>query len=224
MKTNGAVPKLLSAISFTLILLLASPILAQDWFRYIPKKERGDVIKKSLRVSGMGALMSTSSMAVVYWVTDPVARVMVSEMIDRERLTVDEAESRYKTLRPEGSYYFMLQIRNLGGGTFKEALTGPSRRASKVLDPLAKGESFLQRADNRNAFSKAEIADQQFDFIWRSGQFDNSYGLVFPRSTREGAPIVRALADKIEIQFTMTDKKVVFEYKVKDLVTSLADL
>lgn len=94
--------------------LLCAAASAQDWSRYVPKKQRSVIIKRSVKGTGMGLAM-TGQGAIAYWVTDQLARAMVSEAIDRERLSNEEAEAKYKQLRPEGRYSFGIDVRRIGG-------------------------------------------------------------------------------------------------------------
>ena len=203
-----------------IILLITATAQAQQWSKYIPEKQRKDIFKKSSRATGAGAVFS-GQIGAATWLTDSMARALVSDSIDRERLTPEEAEDRYLKLRPENSYTFLITGLRL-------AMSPRGTSARTLNDPLVAAETFLQRGDDRGKFSKAEVADHQFDVnmggFLRGSSIDNTYRVVFPKTDRSGSPLVRDLADKIEIQFNLSGKKIVFEYKLKELVTRLEDL
>jgi hypothetical protein len=201
-----------------LLVIFSLPAHAQQWDKYTPKNKRKDVFKKTARGTGMGAAM-TGQAGAAYWITEDLARVLVSETIDKERLTNEEAEARYKILRPLDSYCFMVLA-------IRVALIGA--RASELDNPIAKNEIFLQREDNKNKFSKGSIVEHNFDMSFggliKPANLQNSYIVQFPRKDRTGEPLVKSLSDKIEIQFTMSGKKVILDYNLKDTVTRLEDL
>jgi hypothetical protein len=213
MKTRA----LITIIAF---MSLAVAAQAQEWSRYIPKNQRKDIFKKVVKAGGLGLAM-THQYVGVFWVTESFARVIISEAIDRERLTNEEAEARYKQLRPEGGFCFLIEARRTRESPF-------GTKASSLGDPLATKELFLQRADDRKKFSKGEVSDHKFDIelggIVRLPALESSYVIIFPRSDRAGEPLVKDMTDKMEIQFTLAGKKVVLDYKVKDFVTRLEEL
>jgi hypothetical protein len=204
-----------------ILLTVTASVQAQEWSRYVPEKQRKEIFKKSIKSTGVGLAM-TGQAAGVIWVTEPMARVLVSQAIDRERLTNEEAEARFRQLRPEDSYLFLINALRVG----VSPLGGLA--ASNLGNPLSANETFLQRGDDRKKFSRAEIADHQFDIhlggLVRGPDLQSAYVVVFPRKDRSGEQIVRDLVDKIEIQFTLSGKKVVLDYKIKELVTNLESL
>ena len=201
-----------------LLLLLTVPGFSQQWSKYVPKKERKDILKRSMRGTGLGAIMAGHSTG-AFWVTEPMARAAVSDLIDRERLTAEAADKKYAELRPENVYCFLINTARL------PMLGGPVR-ASTLPDPLHRKEVFLQRAENRELFSKGNVSDHEFDIFLggSSSSLLSTYVLILPKTDRDGQPIVRALTDKIELQFTLSNKKIILEFKLKDLVSSLNDL
>lgn len=201
-----------------LIILLASFAQAQEWRGYVPQKQRKDIFKKCAKTGGTGLALSGQAVIAI-WVTEPMARVLVSEAIDKERLTDDAAELKYKSLRPENAYCFLITAYRFGIGA--ALIQGKS-----VENPLAGNETFLQRADDRKVFSRAVIDDHQFDvnlggFI-QPGNIQSTYRVLFTKSA--DVPIVREMKDKIEIQFSLSGKKVVLDYKIKEMVKDLGEL
>src|SRR5262245_52909474 len=81
---------------------------AQDRNRYISEKGRKNTIKKAGRGTGLAFLMGVQAGADVFWITDQVALALVSQMIDKERLTNEEADERYRMLRDESRYSFLI--------------------------------------------------------------------------------------------------------------------
>ena len=213
----------ISLFSIVLILLCSGfeqTFGAQKWDKYIPEKQRKDTFKKCFKATGMGAAM-TGQIGITMWVTESMARVLVSQSIDKERLTNEEAEAKYNQLRNKSGYTFLIDARRVATSPF-------GTRASSLNNPLAPNETFLQRKENKERFAKGEVGDHQFEInlggLFRGGSLQSTYVVVFPSSDRSGEPIITSLADKIEIQFTLAGKKIVLEYKIKDLVTRLEDL
>lgn len=123
------------------------------------------------------------------------------------------------------SYCFLINILNAASSPLFGRRGSPGPRPGTVDDPLHHKEVFLQRAENREQFSKSSVSDHQFDFYLNIGMgIETAYLVVLPKTDRAGEPIVRSLADKIELQFTLSGKKVILEYKIKDLVKSLEEL
>jgi hypothetical protein len=207
--------KYTKAISCLIILLATTATaFAQQWSRYIPEKQRNDIYKKSAKVTGMGAALS-HRMGIAIWVTEPVARAIVSEAVDRERLTPEEAEAKYRLLRPDDTYTFLIDARGF--------ITTPFG-AYKTDAPVRASEAFLQRADDRNSFSKGEVKQSDIAIHIRGIENESLYIVRYPKLNRSNEPLVKGGQDKMEIQFSLAGKKVVFTYKIKDLVERLEDL
>ncbi|MGA9768744.1 MAG: hypothetical protein WBV94_06880 [Blastocatellia bacterium] len=212
--------KVKAILSLIAIFIACVPIKAQEWGKYVPEKQRKDIFKKSLRSSGVGAAMGSGHLMLGVWLTDPMARVIISNSIDRERLTNEEAEKRFQSLRVENEYTFLVATQFLS----VSSPFGSRRSAKEVADPLFTNELFLQRSDDRKNFSKGQVKDRTFDIELYGFKADTMYIVSFPKSNRSSESIIRDISDKIELQFTMNNKKVVFEYKLKDFVTRLEDL
>ena len=201
------------------ILTIVARAQEKQWDKYIPEKQRRGLIKKSSRGSGMGALMAGQN-ALATWITEPIARVYVSEKIDKERISNDEAQKFYQSLRSQNYYIFAIL-------TFSGSPGLVSARASTIGDPLARNEIFLQRKDNNKIFSKGEAPAHDSDFIiggYLSGSSQSTYIVLFPKTTREGGSLVQDLNEKIEIQFRLAQKKVVLEFKLKDFTSQIDEL
>lgn len=198
-----------------ILFFLSTSAQAQEWSRYVPEKQRKDISKKATKLT-----TSVSRTALVIWVTEPVARVIVSNVIDRERIDNQEAEKLYQSFRSESHYTFMLATLsppNLPGST----------RASNAGDPIIRREIFLQRSENNKVFTKGEAPTHNFDFATHGyiGGFQQAQDIVvFPKTTRENQPLIQSLDDKIEIQLNLAGKKVILEYKLKELISRLEDL
>jgi hypothetical protein len=192
---------------------------AQQWDKYIPEKQRKGAMRRAIKFPGVGASLGSGTISYTIWITEEVARSVVSRMIDRERITPEEAEERYKAMRLEGMHVFGIATKSVGSPS-----PIGSRRASKIVDPLTASELFIQCNDDRKVFSKGTIADLGFDIELGMGSVENVYVVSFPRMTREGHLVVKDLSDKIEIQYSLGTKKVILDYKIKDIVTRLEDL
>jgi hypothetical protein len=209
-------------LTLVIIISLLSTVSAQEnqWDKYIPEKQRKDIMKKVNKATGVGAALSGQN-AIVLWVTEPVSRVFTSATIDKKRISNKEADELYQSFRSESFYTFVIVTIIMPVGAFG------SRRASSIGNPLAKDEIFLQQKENNKIFSKGEAPAHDFDFIIGgslSGVEQSQYIVLFPKNNREGKPIINTLNDTIEIQFNLAGKKVVLEYKLKDVTTNLEDL
>ena len=195
--------------------------LAQQWDKYVPKNKRKEAVKDCAKATGMGMVFSGQA-ALTLWISEPAARVLVSQAIDKERITNQEADEKYLELRPQGVYLFLLDARRITSPAFGRT------SAKSLADPLARKELFLQRAGDTKHFSKGEVRDHDFDVnlggLLGGGDLASTYYITFPKRTRDEQPLITSLSDKIEIQFVISGKKVVLEYKVKDVVTRLEDL
>lgn len=198
--------------------LNGSAALAQQWDKYIPGQQRKDVFKKHVRLASAG----TGYASVAIWITDAEARGMVSEAIDNERLTNEEAEIKYYQLRREHSCSFLIYA------YATTATLPPLASAGSVSNPIAPNESFLQREEDKTKFSKGELSDHQFDILL-SGQMlpdilKSSYVVNFSRNDRKGNALIQSLSDNMRLQLKVAGKTVILEYKIKGLVTRLEDL
>jgi hypothetical protein len=202
--------------SITVICFLASVLNAQQWTDYLKDKNKREYLKHSMRIAGTGSVLATNTGSHVLWVTDTIARALVASKIERERISEDEAQAFFKTLRPDGRYTFIIFTRHTGIG-------GSS--ASVAVDPLTATELFLQRADDRNVFSKGEISGRDFDVdLSLFGGAKNIYAITFSKLDRNGQPVIKGMDDKIEIQYSLGSKRVVLDYKVKTIAGSLDEL
>lgn len=195
---------------------LAAP-QPQQWPKYIAPKQQKEILKKAMRGTGIGGILIKSASAGIYWVTEPVARALVSQMIDKERLTDSEADERFATLRRDDVYTIAVYSTSLsfGGKTVNEA-----------VDPIGKNDFFLQRADDRKVFSKATVEKESFDLAVNVGRAQTlvTYTARMDKNDRSGKPIVRSLDDKIEVQFSLSGHKSILDYRISSLVTRLSDL
>lgn len=197
-----------------------------QWARYMVKKERKGILKKSLRSEGFGAVFaggfqaSGGIMPVSMWVTDPVARSLVSTQVDEERLTPDEAEARYLELRTPDAYTLLLFT--------KEIAEAPMARRPKLKEsanPVEENKVFLQRKDDVKLFSKGATVAHDWDMkLDEFGGFDNNYIFRFSKESTTNQPLVRGLTEKLELQFTLIGTVHKFKYELKDLVKSLEEL
>lgn len=202
------------------IFFLTSSAFGQQWSKYIPEKQRKDILKKSARGTKVGGAFGSLFVNVV-WINDSTARAMVSTLIDRERLTPDEADARYLKFRPSNSFLFLVFV-------FRSGISPLGESGRAIVNPLLASETFLQRADDHQKFAKAEVADHDSDLFYSglfgAGGTENTYKILFPRADRSGSPIVRDIADKIELQFNLAGKKVVLEYKLGETASRIEDL
>lgn len=210
-------PLILTVLVFALS-VAARPATQNEWPKYVPPKQQKEILKKAARTTGVGGILVKSSIAGIYWVTEAVARALVSQMVDKERLTNDEADARYRALRKDGVYTIAVYSSSLGFGGLKP------KTVNETIDPIGKNDFFLQRAEDRKIFSKAVVEKESFDLVVNSPQTIVTYTARLSREDRAGQPIVRGLEDKIEVQFSLSGKTAILDYKIKALVTRLEDL
>lgn len=190
-----------------------------EWPKYVAPKQQKEILKKAARSTGVGGLLIKSSIAGIYWVTESAARALVSQMIDKERLTNEESDARYAELRKDGVYTIAVYSSSLGFGGI-----GRPKTVNETVDPIGKNDFFLQRADDRKVFSKAAVEKESFDLVVNTPQTIVTYTARLSKQDRQGQPIVRSLDDKFEVQFSLSGKKAILDYKIKDLVMRLEDL
>ena len=129
------------------LMVCTSTAQAQDWNHYIPEKGRKNIIKRAGRGTGIAFLMKIQAGADIFWITDQVALALVSQMIDKERITNEEADARYKMLRDESKFSFLI---------YTGSLKSPNN-LRPTFDPVGRNDIFLQRADDQKTFSKGEV-------------------------------------------------------------------
>jgi len=206
---------LLVCLSF--IVLFTTSVKAQEWAHYVPEKNRSDIIKHVKRDSGFARMMATNFRVTVYWLTEPLADVLVSSAVDKERLSENEANERYQKYRNIGQYVFLIKVQETQGRHIRG-------NVSDVVNPLQSGEVFLQRADDHKVFARGVIQNSSYDFRLEDGGMSNYYLLTFPKVSKDGQSLIHSLDDKVELQISMPEKPVIFEYRIKDLVVRLEDL
>jgi hypothetical protein len=203
----------------SVILFFASTASGQEtsWSKYIPEKQRKPIISECLRNTGLKGVLYDKSAAAI-WVTEQAARVLVSQAIDRERLTREQADSLYAQFRPKDSFLILIVTESLSDSKYPEELP----------EPLSKNEIFLQRSEDVKQFSKGIVQNNdiniQFRGLVRTPKHFLAYRILFPGQTRDNANLIRSLDDRIDLQLVLEKKKYIFEYKLKDIVKNLEDL
>jgi hypothetical protein len=193
-----------------LILGITTISIGQDWNRYISAKkgERKNIKGKATKSGSVKKLLGPGVVVIVTWITDPVARAIVSDKVDEERLSQDEAEKKYSELRRDGLYSFYGQVLSRDKG---------------IGEPLNSKAIFLQRAEDHSSFVRAEKAIGKFEGV--QSYFDNyTYTITFPRLGKNGQAIVRSLDDVVELSISTHAGTLTVEYKIKNFVTRLEDL
>ena len=206
-----------AALLLLLILLFSDAAPGQQWAKYIPKNKRKELVKEAIRGTGFGALLSGKG-AIAIWVTESAARVLVSQAIDAERITPEEAEMLFATLRPKDAILFLIDVGYVSVGS----------RAGKYDDDLlSENEIFLQRAEDSKQFSKGRVTDPidlHLNGLFGMYKLTSAHRVNFSKQMRDGANLIHSLNDKLEIQFVIDGKKVVFDYELKKLGSQPSDL
>jgi hypothetical protein len=116
--------------------------LVDDWSRYIAKNQRAEIRKKTERSDSLRASGLTGADVKITWVTEQAACVLISERIDKERLSKDQAEAEYKKLRLSDAYVFHYRLKVAG-----HPLAPPIKDSGLILESVA----------DRNSFSRGRI-------------------------------------------------------------------
>jgi hypothetical protein len=202
---------------FLLLVFFTTATSAQDWKRYIPEAQRKEVYKKASPGTGLTAKFISKVNARVLWVTDEVARAIVSDMLDKKYISAKDADSEYFDIRPFNHYLFYLFIK-----VDKKTPWGP-------LDQQA--FSLYKENDQKNRLSSGEVKEASFkegirealdvEFEVKKGK---QYVALVPRKNSSGEPIIADLNDTTSAMFSLQGKEVFLKFKINELVAQLKDL
>jgi hypothetical protein len=203
--------------SLALLMGFAASASAEEWKRYIPEAQRKEVYKKATVNTGMSAKFISKVNARVLWVTDEVARAIVSDMLDKKYVSLKEADWEYFDLRPDNHFLFYLFIK-----VDKKTPWGP-------LDQ--KAFSLYKESDSANRLSSGEVNEVTFKEGLREAldlEFDvkkgKQYAALVPRKNSSGKPVITDLSEEPSAMFSLQGKEVFLKYKIKELVAQLKDL
>lgn len=206
-------------MSACLLLWLGSAAVAQaqDWKRYLAEKDRKAVYQKATAKTGIAAKFISKMNARVLWVTDEVARAIVSDMLDKKYIGVADADSQYFDLRPFNQFLFYLFVK-----VDKKNPWGP-------LDQQA--FSLYKENDQSNRLSSGEVKEAAFKEGIREaldGEFEvkkgKQYIVLVPRKNSSGQPVINELSDETSAMFSLQGKEVFLKFKISELVSQLKDL
>jgi hypothetical protein len=190
------------------------------WSRYIPSKQRKDVVKHSARAAGFGAMMSGRITAAI-WLTDKTARAIVSDAIDEERIDASEAERRYQSLRVPDKYALLIYVDALKGG----GLGGYTQTTAEELKgSIDDKRLFLQKEKDKKAFSRGELLPEPFTFTLNGRRVDKAYIALFPKQTESGVALLGSLDEKLELVYFFIDKEIKLKFEPKKLVPIAGEL
>jgi hypothetical protein len=86
----------------------------------------------------------------------------------------------------------------------------------------------LQRSEDIKQFSKGIVQDPGIDVhlgkLFRGVGLLSTHRVLFSKQTRSNEPVIRSLDNQIDLHLVIEGKKVIFNYKLKDLNQSLKDL
>jgi hypothetical protein len=141
----------------------------------------------------------------VLWVTDEVARALVSDMLDRKQITERDADYEYFQLRPEKHYLFVLFIK-----VDKNTPWGP-------LDK--KGFSLYKENDPANRLTNGEATEAYFSEKLRDAldpEFDvqkgKHYFATVPRRNPRGEAVILDLSDEPQAMFSLQGKEIYLKF------------
>jgi hypothetical protein len=202
---------------FVLLMVFTTTASAQDWKRYIPEAQRREVFKKATLNTGLTAKFISKVNARVLWVTDEVARAIVSDMLDKKYIRAQDADSEYFDIRPFNHFLFYLFIK-----VDKKTPWGP-------LDQQA--FSLYKENDQKNRLSSGEVKEASFKEGLREAldlEFDvkkgKQYVALVPRKNSSGQPVIADLNDEPSAMFSLQGKEVFLKFKINELVAQLKDL
>ena len=192
-----------------LVLLLPVSVRAQGWDKYIPNKkhEREKIKAKAERSGSTGGIFRGYAIKPV-WVTDQVARALISREVDEERLSNEEADRRLASLRSEKEYIFFVPVITVG---------------RSVDEPVTGKGLFLQRAENRKVFSRGMSSEGKYSRRYLNAD-QYAYIIHFPKVDENGQPLIKSIDDIIEISVLTTAGTAVAKFKIKDFVSRLEEL
>jgi hypothetical protein len=195
----------------------AAPTEAQEWKRYIAEAQRKEVYKKATANTGLKSKFISKVNARVLWVTDEVARAIVSDMLDKKAVGLKEADWEYFDLRPDNHFLFYLFI-----NVDKKTPWGP-------LDQ--KAFSLYKENDPANRLSSGEVNEAAFKPGIREAldlafdvKKDKQYVALVPRKNSGGKPVIADLNDEPSAMFSLQGKELFLKFKIKELVSQLKDL
>jgi hypothetical protein len=200
-----------------ILLCLAASAQAQEWKRYIAEKDRKAIYQKATAKTGLSAKFISKKNAQVLWVTDEVARAVVSDMLDKKYIGVKDADNEYFDLRPFSHYLFYLFIK-----VDKKTAWGP-------LDQRA--FSLYKENDQQNRLSSGEVKEASFqegvrealdaEFEVKKGK---QYIVLVPRKNSGGQPVINDLNDETSAMFSLQGKEIFLKFKISEMVAQLKDL
>jgi hypothetical protein len=205
------------SVCFILLVFFVSVTPAQDWKRYIPEKDRQVIFQKATAKTGLTAKFISKKNAQVLWVTDEVARAIVSDMLDKKYISAKDADSEYFDIRPFNQYLFYLFVK-----VDKQSPWGP-------LDQQA--FSLYKENDAKNRLSSGEVKGASFkdgirealdaEFEVKKGR---QYIVLVPRKNSSGQPVINDLNEEISAMFSLQGKEVFLKFKISELVSQVKDL
>lgn len=168
----------------------------------------------------MGAGLSTSTMMFAEWMTATAAAAIVSEQVDRERLTPEEATASFLTLRPPDSYVVALVIRMLYEPEFD--MGNADEKGSEKF--LRRKVVFLQRKSDKSRFSRGTIQDTDLDVMLAEGFSPNRFLFYFPKVVTTGRPLIETMDGVMQFQFKFSTKEIALDFEPKKFVATIGDL
>jgi hypothetical protein len=197
-------------VALFVLSLLASAVPAQEkqWDKYIPnlKKERERIQNKSLQSSTVNSPLG-GTLIRARWLTEDYIRAEVSQKIDDERLTAEEASAEFKKQRETREHTFIVIIYT----------------HNNTDEPINPKGIFLQKAIDKKVFIRGSRGFKgKTDYI--SGWYVTTCYIVFPKSNEVGQPFIQSLNESVELSLLTPEGAVVIPYKIKDLVSKLEDL
>lgn len=187
--------------------------------KHIPERDRKQASKGSGKlVAGFGS----NQRALISLVTAPLARAIVSSLVDRQRLGPADAERKYKELSPDDKYSFIVRVWFLAEGMRPPGMRGHTTK--ELAHPLDVSTVFLQRADDNGIFARGTATQTDFDLFDGPADYQSKYIVAMSKTTDKGVPVIRDIGDKIELQFEIGGKKSKVTYSLAELASKVDDL
>ncbi|HEY6327699.1 MAG TPA: hypothetical protein VI756_00060 [Blastocatellia bacterium] len=184
---------------------------AEQWGKYVPPQGRKQILKKATRVVSS---TFSSGEASVTWVTDDVASALVSSMIDKERLSLADADKRYGELRGD-HYTFLATVWFVMVG--REPIGMHHHSSADIANPIKSDTLFLQRAEDNKVFSRGTAAQTDFDASEGVREAVSRYMLTFPKTGDNGQPLINSMTNTVELQFDLAGKTSKAKFVLHDI-------
>jgi hypothetical protein len=207
---NATNRKLLLCLAAFLLFPQAPVVLAQEssdrWSRYLPSGERANKYEDETFRPTKNSKVSADCL----WITPSVAQSIISLIIDKEKISIEEAERRYAWLLQRDCHLVIISIHWLS----HDLLMGQMQ----ILLGVGEADGGVE-----GAIVKAPFA---IPFLRNEGPRDPKYLVCFPRRAKNGEAVIPANTNRLRIavQFRIGTSGAIIPIPVKQLIKGGAEL